>query len=289
MKEAVNKKIFIKREYPKSEFFKSMKVEGAMFSATKAELVAPIDGRTGKVRTGLEDGWTKEEITNFEYELQLPEGSLRSADFWADYKIMIPPTGKWIDLNTAKGRLEYMVLSQIKTVAKSLDELAAISTAANMNYGAVFVMRNYEDEAKSKVSKVDVKKKAYKKADAMGPEDMANYLVYLGETPQSMSRDVIESKLYEDLELNPARFLATIEQEAFEKVVFIKKCIFHNILTQRGQVIYHGGQVMASNMEAAIEHIYEPGNQALKLALLADLEAIEKKSSEEPTKGKKSK
>jgi hypothetical protein len=273
MKEAVNKKIFIKREYPKSEFFKSMKVEGAMFSATKAELVAPLDKQTGKVKTGLEDGWTKEEIANF----------------WADYKIMIPPTGKWIDLNTAKGRLEYMVLSQIKTVAKSLDELAAISTAANMNYGAVFVMRNYEDEAKSKVSKVDVKKKAYKKADAMGPEDMANYLVYLGETPQSMSRDVIESKLYEDLELNPARFLATIEQGAFEKVVFIKKCIFHNILTQRGQVIYHGGQVMASNMEAAIEHIYEPGNQALKLALLADLEAIEKKSSEEPTKGKKSK
>lgn len=284
MKEAVNKKIFIKREYPKSEFFKSMKVEGAMFSATKAELVAPIDKQTGKVKTGLED-WTKEEISKFEYELQLPEGSLRSAEFWADYKIMIPPTGKWIDLNTAKGRLEYMVLSQIKTVAKSLDELGAISTAANMNYGAVFVMRNYEDEAKSKVSKVDVKKKAYKKADAMGVEDMANYLVYEGETPQNMSRDIIESKLYEYLELNPERFLATVELPTFKDVVFVKKCIYNNILTQRGQVVYHGGQVMASNLEAAIEHIKE--NQSLHLALLAELEAIENKTAEKPTLGKK--
>lgn len=286
MKEAINKKIFIKREYPKSEFFKSMKVEGAMFSATKAELVAPLDRITGKVKTGLE-GWTKEEISNFEYELQLPEGSLRSADFWSDYKIMIPPTGKWVDLSTPKGRLEYMVLSQIKTVAKNLDELASISTAANMNYGAVFVMRNYEDEAKTKVSKVSVKKKAYEKAGAMGPEDMANFLVHIGDTPQNMSRDVIESKLYDELELNPARFLATVEQESFNDVVFVKKCIFNNILTQRGQVIYHGGQVLASNLESTIEHINEPTNQALKMALLSDLESIEKKVIEKPIIGKK--
>lgn len=287
MKESINKKIFIKREYPKSEFLKSMKVDGAMFSATKAELVAPLDRQTGKIKTGLES-WNKEEIANFEYELQLPPGSLRSEDFWADYKIMIPPTGKWVDLNTPQGRLEYIVLSQIKTVAKNLEELASISTAANMNYGAVFVMRNYEDEAKTKVSKTDVKKKAYKRADEMGPEDMANYLIYIGDTPQNMSRDVIESKMYEDLELNPARFLSIVEKSDFNDVVFVKKCIANNILTERGRVIYHGGQVLASNLEATIEYINEPANQALKLALLSDLDSIEKKVIEKPTLGKKS-
>jgi hypothetical protein len=277
--EPISKKVYIKRHYAQSEFMKSMKIDGALFQNTKVELVAPIDSQTKKVKTGFEK-WSKEKVAEFEEELSLAPGTLKNPEFWADFKITIPPTGKWIDLGTPEGRLEYMVLCQIKTVAKSLEELPRVASAANMQYSAVFVMRDAEQEATKKVSKAHTKKKAYAIADKMGPEEMANYLIYIGETPQNMSRDVIEGKMYEDLDSNPDRFLSIIEKENFKDVVFINKCLHNNILSQRGQAIYHGGQVMSSNLEAAIEFLNDPTNHAVKLALHADLDSVERKSQE---------
>ena len=278
MKEAINKKIYIKRVFGESEFLKSNNINNAlMFANTRAELVAPIDRTTGKVKTGLE-GWSKEELADFEYDLQLNPGDLRSSDFWADFKIVVPPNGKWLDLNTPKGRLEYIVLCQIKTVAKGMEELEKIKTAANLQNSAVFVMRNAEDEAVGKVSKANVKRKAYDRAGKLGPEDMSNFLVYMGQTPQNMSRDIIESKVYEEVDLNPARFLQVLDSPTFKDVVFINKLLFHNILSQRGQAIYHGGQVMTNSLESAIAHINLPANQPLKLALMSDLDVKEGKT-----------
>ena len=272
LKKPIEKKVFIKRKYSDNEYTKGLKLNGAMFNGTKSVLCAPISSKTKIVVTGLEN-WSKEDIRAFEEELYLPEGSLKSREFWNDFSITIPARGKFLDLSIPADRLEYIVLSNLPNVAHGTTDVQRINHG---KHEAIFVMINSEDEASVKISQREIKKKAYKKFDEMGPEDMKNYLIFIGIHPFNMSDKVICEKAGDEMELNPERFLKTVNNPLFKDVVFIQKCLFHNILTQRGKAIIHGGEVLASTVEGAIAYLNEPSNNSLKLSIVTELEDAER-------------
>ena len=282
MKEITNKKVFIQIHSPESNYLKAIPgIKNNLLLHTKSVLCASIDSKTRKIKTGLES-WSKEDIATFEYELGLDIGSLTSKDFWADFSISIPFRGKSLDLSIPVDRLEYMVLCTLPNVAKTSQDLERVKGMRGND--VIFVMKNSEDEAQIKLSKFDTKIEASEKFSELGSEDYQNILIFMGRNPYNMSPKVLKAAIYEELELNPKRFLEILKHPLFNDTVFIEKCVFNGILSKRGSAIYQDQDILATNIDQTIAFLNQPKNQVLKLALHAALQEKEGVLKEEKPK-----
>lgn len=265
-------KVFIKRIPPTNNFTAASAANGAIFDNLKFTLCLPVDKNTGRIKSPVE-GWSKEDIAEFEEECGFTPGYLKSEDFLTGYKIVIPQKGKWLMLDEPRHKLEHMVLCMLPNVAKNSTEVPRISVSSNE---AIFVMTNSQDEARLKNSKTQTKIKAFKKFNEMGPDEMKDVLIFLGKNAYTMSAEVVETMVGEEIELNPARFIQMVESDNFQDAVFVNKCIFHGVLGHKGKGISHGGEIIATNLEGAINFLNEPKHQTLKLAILSELEEKQK-------------
>ncbi len=265
-------KVFIKRIPPSNNFTTASTANGAIFDQLKFTVCLPVDKLTGRIKNPV-DGWTKEEIAGFEEELGVLPGYLKSEDFLYNYKVAVPQKGKWLMMSEPKHQLEYMVLALQANVAKDSTELPSVSKSSNE---AVFLMTNTQDEAKLKNSKSQNKIKAFREFTKMGPEEKRDVLIFLGRNAYTMSQEIIENHVIEELEKDPKKFLDIIESDNFKDVIFVNKCVFHGVLEQKGKAYSHGGAIIATSMETAIHFLNEGTNQTLRLSILNELQQKEK-------------
>lgn len=220
--------------------------------------VGPFYTKTGTRYTGL----TKEDAERL--------GKLLNADlsanssFWDDFKVTMTDKEKILDLSNAEHELAYLFLLNHYRVAKSITE-----QSSNKDY----VIVDTDKEAELINNKAEIKRKANRLFDSLTAEQKKDVLkLYPGYVKaDNVSASIVEARLYEQLELNPAKFVENAEDKKRDSKVFVKDLVDAGILRKNRSAYYYGKDNIGHDEESAITFIDDPENQGLKLALMQQL------------------
>ena len=108
----------------------------------------------------------------------------------------------------------------------------------------------------------------------MSIEDMRRCLRILGYKSDSMSNELVQNKLYENIEKDPERFFSKWVNNSTKATEFlIEAALAKNILRRSRNIYYYGTDVIGHSLEDAIANIDNKSNQDIKRSILNELES----------------
>jgi len=218
--------------------------------------------RSGNRHTGL----TPEDARRLEKELQYPEGHLSPLSrFWITYAIKVGATGTIINTDTAIGELQYLFLKSHYRVADGLQ---------NLKPGNDWILLNQESEAKEKNRLNKIRRDAAKEFDKMSLDDMRKCLRVYGYRSDTMSNELIESKLYDLIEKDPKDFFVKwVNNKSKDTEFLLETAISKNIVRRTKTTYYYGTDVIGITKEDAIAYLDDKKNSDIKLAIMSATES----------------
>ena len=94
---------------------------------------------------------------------------------------------------------------------------------------------------------------------------------YKGET---MSSELVESKLFELVEKDPNRFfMIWVNNKSRNTQFLIEAAIAKNIIRKSRNIYYYGTDIIGNSLEDAVSHLDDKNNQDLKLTILQETES----------------
>lgn len=162
---------------------------------TTFDYVGPYWTRSGNIYTGL----SSEDARRLEKALNKEEGELApNSDFWTTFAVKIGKRDLILDTEKPLDELQYLFLKGHKRVADGL---------SNMNPSKDYVLINKDAEAEQANRVNKVKREAYRELDKMSIEDMRKCLRLYGMKSDTMSNELVEAKLTEQVETSPEKFM----------------------------------------------------------------------------------
>lgn len=217
--------------------------------------------RTGSVYTGL----TPEDETRLENALSMPSGRLsKSSDFWNHFSIKLG--GKDMILNTEipYEELLYIYLKSHKDVANGHKSLKPTHK---------YILINKESEAIELNTINKIKREAIREFDKMNLEDMRQCLRIFGYKSDTMSNEVVESRLFDIVEKEPRRFIQKwVDNKSRTQEAMIEKAISKNIIRRNKNVYYYGTDVIGRSMDDTVAFLKDKNNQDILLAIKNELD-----------------
>lgn len=189
-----------------------------------------------------------------------------TSPFWYDYKIILTDKDLILNLDNPEDELAYKVLSVHPKIQKSITDV---------NPYAEYVIHNETDEAKVINEGGSVKIKAYTIFGKLSPEQKRNILkLYPGFVKSdSVSEEIISSKLLQELENNPSKFVELAEDKNMEMRVLLKDLVAAGILKKNKSSYKYGTDFLGHDEDSTIAFINDPENQSLKITLINELES----------------
>lgn len=217
--------------------------------------------RSGAIFTGL----TPEDETRLEEALSLPEGRLsKNSDFWDTFIIKLGNKELILDTDIPYDELRYLYLKNHKDVGDGLK---------NVKLSHRYILINKESEAVELNAVNKVKREAIRAFDKMNLEDMRKCLRIFGFKSDTMSNELIESRLFEIVEKEPKRFLSKwVENKSRNTESLIESAISKNIIRKNRNVYYYGTDVVGRTMAEAIEFFEDKKNQDIIIAIKNEIE-----------------
>ena len=162
---------------------------------TTFDYVGPYWTRTGNIYTGL----SEEDARRLEKELGYEEGKLNpSSEFWTTFAVQLGKRDLILDTNKPYDELKYLFLKNHKRVADGMNAL---------NPSKDYLLINKDSEAEETNKRNKVKRDAYRELDKMSIEDMRKCLRLYGMKYDSMSNELVEAKLSEQIESDHNNFI----------------------------------------------------------------------------------
>lgn len=216
--------------------------------------------RSGNLYTGL----TAEDADRLEKELRYPAGQLSpTSPFWDTFAIKIGKKDVILNTEMPEDELKYLFLKNHKRVANGLSDITAAKD---------YVMINKDSEAKEANKLNKIKRDAYREMDKMSIEDMRKCLRLYGIKSDTMSNELIESKLAEQIESNPSNFLMKWVNNPNKEINFvIEEAIAKNIIRKSRSNYYFGTDLIGNGLEDVIAYLKDKKNQDIKLSILNEI------------------
>lgn len=227
------------------------------------DYITPYYDERGLMYTGL----TEEDRERLSKELQV---DLRpSSPYWHDFKIVM--TDKVHELYVLKDsvqELQYLFLTGgHKRIANSI-------TDADFGIKDYYIV-DENKEAEVANNKAAIKIKANKLFSSLSTENKKDILkLYPGFTGINLdttSSDIIEAKLYAELEKDSIGFINKAEDKKRDTKILIKDLVQATILRKNKSSFYYGDDFIGHDEESAISYIDDPVRQSLKVDLMAQL------------------
>lgn len=177
-----------------------------------------------------------------------------------------------LDTSSPENELAYLFLiGGHKRVATSL-------TDPNIGLKDYYVV-DENKEAEVINAKASVKIKANKIFAGLSTENKKHILaLYPGYTNMdNVSAEVVDAKLYQELENNPAKFIEQAEDKKRDTKLLLKDLVTASILRKNKSSYYYGQDFIGHDEESAITYIDDPARQSLKIDLMAQLEKAKNK------------
>lgn len=216
--------------------------------------------RSGNFHTGL----TPDDERRFEKEFGYAEGTLApTSQFWETFSIKIGLRDTVLDTSIPRDEFNYLFLKGNKKVANGLNDEKP---------GTDYVLINQELEA-IELNRVNKRRRdAIKEFEKMSLDEMRKCLRILGYKSDSMSGELIESKMFEVVESDPERFFSKWVKNLSRNTEFIvESAISKNIIRRNKNIYYYGSEIIGHSMDDAVSHLDDKKNQDLKMAIMDEL------------------
>lgn len=234
----------------------------------------PYLTRSGNLYTGLTN--KDEERLGSKLGLDLKSNN---KDFWINFFVRIGSKPLFLDTDDPMDELKYIFLSNHKRVKTSLLEHKA---------GANYILVNKDEEAKRDNIYGRIKRRAFKELDNMTISEMRKVLRLYGENGDSISNELVESKLSSLIEGNPKKFIDMwVENPNKELEFIIEKALSMNILRKNKNIYKYGSDIIGRSKDETILFFKDLKNQDIKKAILISIDSkseikdIDEKSLEE--------
>ena len=226
------------------------------------DYIAPYWTRSGNKYTGL----TEDEAKRLEKEIGYAEGTLSPySDYWNTFAIKI--TTKEIILHTERAydELQYLFLKGHKRVANGINNVKP-----NNDY--ILINKDSEAEEANRLNKV--KRQAIVEFNKLSLDDMRKALRLYAFKSDSMSNELVESKLFELVEKDPNKFfLIWVNNKSKNTQFIIEAAVAKNIIRKSRNIFYYGTDIIGNSMEDAIAYLDDKKNQDLKMVIMQEIES----------------
>lgn len=226
------------------------------------DYLSPYYTRTGNYYTGL----TPQQAIEFEKKLGYPEGHLSvNSDFWTTFVIKLGKEDLVLNTEKALDELRYLFLKGHKRVADGLSNI-------NPSKDYVLINKDVEAEEANKINKV--KREAYRNFDKMSIEDMRKCLRLYGLRADDMSNELVEARMSEQIEKDPARYLLKwVNNDEKELMFIIEEAVAKNIIRKNRTQYYYGTDMVGNGIDDVISYLKEKKNQDIKLSILQEIKS----------------
>lgn len=230
------------------------------------EDLAPYFTRSGTIYTGL----TSTDAERLAKALNLPfiNGICPLAtnqDYWKTFHVRTSGKDLYLDLDDPMDELKYLFLKNHKRVANGTSDR---KPTAN------FILINQDAEAKDMNEFNRIKRRAIVEFGKLNHKDMQQCLRIFGHNAESLSIDLIESKLFDIVEANPDKFLAKwVDNKTKDTEFLINTAVSKNILRKSKTIYKYGTDVIGHTLEDAIDYLDNPLNQDIKLTIIKGIDS----------------
>ena len=226
------------------------------------DYLSPYYTRTGNYYTGL----TPQQAIEFEKKLGYPEGHLSvNSDFWTTFVIKLGKEDLVLNTEKALDELRYLFLKGHKRVADGLSNI-------NPSKDYVLINKDVEAEEANKINKV--KREAYRNFDKMSIEDMRKCLRLYGLRADDMSNELVEAKMSEQVEKDPARYLLKwVNNDEKELMFIIEEAVAKNIIRKNRTQYFYGTDMLGNGIDDVISYLKEKKNQDIKMKILQEIKS----------------
>lgn len=227
---------------------------------TTYDYIGPYWTRSGNIYTGL----TKEDARRLEKALGKEEGELSpNSEFWTTFAVKLGRKDLILNTERPLDELQYLFLKGHKRVADGL---------SNMGPSKDYVIINKDAEAEQSNKHNKVKREAYRELDKMSIEDMRKCLRLYGQRPESMSNELVEAKLTEQIESAPDKFLAKwVNNPNREMNFLIEEAISKNIIRKNRTQYFFGTDLIGNGIDDVIAYLKDKKNQDILLTIKTEV------------------
>jgi hypothetical protein len=209
--------------------------------------------RTGRLYTGL----TEEDEKRLGEKLRMDLAV--SSPFWTTFHIKLGVKDLVLDLEDPYDELRYIFLKGHKRVANGLSDR---KPTAN------YVIINEESEAREVNLRNKIKRTALREFDKMTLSDMKRCLRILGNKADEMSSEVVEQKLGDLVETDPASFIEKWVNNTRKDTEFlVQDAIAKNIIRKNKNIYKYGTDVIGHSLDETVSYLDKPDNQDLKFTI----------------------
>ena len=218
--------------------------------------------RSGSRYTGL----TNDQARSLEEKLRYAPGTLDpSSAFWDTFAIRIGKKDVIINTDTPEGELKYNFLKNHKLVANGV---------ANISPRTDYVIIDKDLEATKQNAANKIKREAYRAFDKMTLDDMRKCLRLFGVKSDTLSNELVEAKLNENIEKDPDKFMRIWVENADKEYAFIvEEALSKNIIRKNRNTYYFGTDVIGNGIDDTIAYLKDKKNQDLLLAIKGELQS----------------
>ena len=229
---------------------------------TTFDYVGPYWTRTDNIYTGL----SEEDARRLEKELGYEEGKLNpSSEFWTTFAVQLGKRDLILDTNKPYDELKYLFLKNHKRVADGMNAL---------NPSKDYLLINKDSEAEETNKRNKVKRDAYRELDKMSIEDMRKCLRLYGMKSDSMSNELVEAKLSEQIESAPDKFIMKwVNNPNKEMNWMIEEALSKNILRKNRAQYYFGTDLIGNGIEDVIAYLKDKKNQDILISIKNELKS----------------
>lgn len=226
------------------------------------DYIAPYWTRSGNIYTGL----TEADERRLEKLLGFAEGQLaRGSKYWTTFCIKLGEGEIILNTEMPWDELRYLFLKGHKRVATSIADIKAATD---------YVLINKEAEAQESNRINRIRRNAIREFDKMSLEDMRKCLRLYGYKADTMSAELVESKLLSLVEADPNKyFIKWVNNKTKSTEFVIQQAVAKNVLRKSRNIYYHGTDIIGNSLEDAIAYLDNPTNQDLRLSIMSEIES----------------
>ena len=227
---------------------------------TTYDYIGPYWTRSGNIYTGL----SREDARRLEKALDKEEGELSpTSEFWTTFAVKLGRKDLILNTERPLDELQYLFLKGHKRVADGL---------SNMSPSKDYVLINKDAEAEQSNKLNKVKREAYRELDKMSIEDMRKCLRLYGLKSDTMSNELVEAKLTEQIEASPEKFLAKWVNNPNKEMNFlIEEAISKNIIRKNRTQYFFGTDLIGNGIDDVIAYLKDKKNQDILLSIKTEI------------------
>lgn len=226
------------------------------------DYIASYWTRSGNLYTGL----TAADADRLEKEIGYTQGHLAPTSlFWDTFAIKLGAKDLTLNTDRPEDELKYLFLKNHKRVADGLNKITPSTD---------YLMVNVDAEAKeaNKVNKT--KREAYKEMDKMSIEDMRKCLRLYGIKSDTMSNELIEAKIAEQIEQSPNTFILKWVNNPDKEMNFVvEEAVAKNIIRKNRTQYFFGTDMIGNGIDDVIAYLKDKKNQDILLAIKQEIKS----------------